>query len=439
MRPPSKNLDTPRPVRLKSFRMSHSNQNHARLRVAMVSRRVHPAHGPGGLERHVFELVTELAARDVAVDLYSEAPADRSRLARADHLLSSVSTVSPHWVRGGWLPVGTRKGTVVVDRVTNYFIWSQRVARRLLNQAWSGAQIVHVHGLAGWGLARAARRGRLAAPLVVTTQGLEEFRSHVRLKHWAYLPFRRGMKTVAANSDAVVTTDQSLCSVVEEHLGVPEADQWVIPNAVDPERCRRLGTVEHSCKLLERHGLENAAPVFLSVGRVEANKGFERMVAALALANERLPSSWMWVLAGDGPERTQIQAAVRDAGLEPHCVLIGRIDDPELHSWYAVADWFVHPTLYEGSSLVTLEAMAHGLPVLASRTGGLPDKVEDGVSGFLVSPGDAAELAARLVDASQADAAALGAAGRRRCESRFSWNVVVPQYVSLYQQLASRA
>ena len=165
MRPPSKNLDTPRPVRLKSFRMSHSNQNHARLRVAMVSRRVHPAHGPGGLERHVFELVTELAARDVAVDLYSEAPADRSRLARADHLLSSVSTVSPHWVRGGWLPVGTRKGTVVVDRVTNYFIWSQRVARRLLNQAWSGAQIVHVHGLAGWGLARAARRGRLAAPL----------------------------------------------------------------------------------------------------------------------------------------------------------------------------------------------------------------------------------------------------------------------------------
>ena len=417
--------------------MSHSSQNNAQLRVAMVSRRVHPAHGPGGLERHVFELVMELATRDVAVDLYSEAPADRSRLARADHLLSSVSAVSPHWVRGGWLPVGTRKGTVVVDRVTNYFIWSRRVAGRLLSQALSGAQIVHVHGLAGWGLALAARRGRLRSPLVVTTQGLEEFRSHMRLKHWAYLPFRRGMRTVAANSDAVVTTDESLRGVVQEHLGIPEADQHVIPNAVDPERCRHLGTVEQGCALLARHGLEHAAPVFLSVGRVEANKGFGRMVAALARAHDRLPSSWRWVLAGDGPERSQIRAAVRQAGLEQHCVLIGRVDDPELHSWYAVADWFVHPTLYEGSSLVTLEAMAHGLPVLASRTGGLPDKVEDGVSGFLVSPGDEAELAARLVDASQADAAALGAAGRRRCEARFSWNVVAPQYVSLYRRLAS--
>lgn len=415
--------------------MSHSTQSQPPLRVAMVSRRVHPAHGPGGLERHVFELVTELAARGVAIDLYSETPTDPSRLARADHLLSSA--VSTHWVQRGWLPVGARKGTVVVDRVTNYFIWSRRVARRLLHQELSGAQIVHVHGLAGWGLALAARRGRLAAPLVVTTQGLEEFRSHMRLKHWAYLPFRRGMKTVAVNSDAVVTTDQSLCRVVQEHLGIPESDQYVIPNAVDPGRCRDLGSVEHGCKLLARHGLENAAPVFLSVGRVEANKGFERMVAALVRANERLPSSWMWVLAGDGPERSKIRTAVRAAGLERHCVLIGRVDDPELHSWYAVADWFVHPTLYEGSSLVTLEAMAHGLPVIASRTGGLPDKVEDGVSGFLVTPGDATELAARLVDASQTDAAAFGAAGRRRCESRFSWNAVAPQYVSLYRQLAS--
>ena len=416
--------------------MSHSSQKHAPLRVAMVSRRVHPAHGPGGLERHVYELVTELAARGVAVDLYSEAPADRSRWARAHHLLSSV--VSPHWVRGGWLPVGTRKGTVVIDRVTNYFSWSRRVARRLLNQALSSAQIVHVHGLAGWGLALAARRGRLSSPLVLTTQGLEEFRSHVRLKHWAYLPFRRGMRTLAANSDAVVTTDQSLRSLVQEHLGIPEADQCVIPNAVDPERCRHLGTMEHGCRLLARHGLENAAPVFLSVGRVEANKGFEGMVEALAIASDKLPPSWTWVLVGEGPERSKIRAAIRAAGLERRCALIGRADDADLHAWYEVADWFVHPTLYEGSSLVTLEAMAHGLPVVASRTGGLPDKVEDGVSGFLVSPGDTAELAARLIDASQVDAKLFGSAGQRRCEAEFSWSVVAPQYISLYEQLVQR-
>ncbi len=414
--------------------MGHSSQRQAPLRVVMVSRRVHPAHGPGGLERHVFELVMELAARNVAVDLYSEAPADPSRLAQADHLLSTA--VTPHWVPGGWLPIGERKGTVVLDRVTNYFIWSRRVARRLLEDVSSAAQqVVHVHGLAGWGLAVAVPRRRLGFPLVVTTHGLEEFRSHMWLKHWAYLPFRRGLKTVATNSDAVVTTDRSLRPVVRQYLGIEEGDQIVIPNAVDPNRCRQLGTVERGCALLAQHDLERSVPVFLSVGRLEANKGFEAMVTALALAGERLPPSWTWVLAGDGPESSKIRSAVRKAGLERHCLLTGRVDDPDLHSWYAIADWFVHPTLYEGSSLVTLEAMAHGLPVLASRTGGLPDKVEDGVSGFLVSPGDAAELATRLIDASKADAKAFGAAGRQRCESQFSWKVVAPQYVSLYQDL----
>jgi len=156
---------------------------------------------------------------------------------------------------------------------------------------------------------------------------------------------------------------------------------------------------------------------------------------ALAKANDSLPASWRWVLVGDGPERSKIRTSIREAGLERRCVLTGRVGDAELHGWYAAADWFVHPTLYEGSSLVTLEAMSHGLPVLASRTGGLPDKIEDGVSGFLVSPGDTSELTAGLIHASQVDAKAFGAAGRQRCEAQFSWNVVAPQYVSLYQHL----
>lgn len=415
--------------------MIQSGRDPIPLRVAMVSRRVHPAHGPGGLERHVFELVTELAARGVKIDLFSETPTDPGRLAHATQTLASVAT--PHWIPGGRLPFGVRKGTVVLDRITNYFIWSGRVARRILHEPRPVGQVVHVHGLAGWGVAKAARRGRLGCPLVVTTQGLEEFRSHQRLKHWAYLPFRHGMKVVAAASDAVVTTDESLRPVVRQHLAIPDGDQVVIPNAVDPDRCRQLGTLEEGSALLARQGHAEASPLFLSVGRVEANKGFDVMVAALAMVARTLPPAWAWVLAGEGPERSRIRALIREAGLESHCLLTGRVDETDLHSLYRVADWFVHPTRYEGSSLVTLEAMAHGLPVVASCTGGLPDKVADGVSGFLVDPGDPEELSARLVDASSVDANEFGAAGRRRCESRFSWNVAAPQYLSLYRQLVA--
>lgn len=413
--------------------MNHSVDRREHLRVAMVSRRVHPAHGPGGLERHVFDLVTELAARGVEVDLYSEAPVDPSRLVRADDAFSSIAR--PHWVPGGWLPLGTRKGTVVLDRITNYFIWSRRISGRVRSDRSQSSQVVHAHGLAGWGLALAKRRHELEQPLVVTTQGLEEFRSHMRLKRWAYLPFRRGMVTVAANSDAVITTDLSLRSVVRQHLGVADVDQVVIPNAIDPGRCRKLGNMRDGMALLSQHAHERTAPLFLSVGRLEANKGFDAMVAALAKAAGRLPKSWMWLLVGHGPERSKIRDAIRAAGLEPHCLLTGRVDEDRLHSLYSIADWFVHPTLYEGSSLVTLEAMAHGLPVLASRTGGLPDKVAHGVSGFLVPPGNAGALAEALVAASQTDGKTLGAAGRQRCESTFSWTAVAPRYISLYERL----
>ena len=77
-------------------------------------------------------------------------------------------------------------------------------------------------------------------------------------------------------------------------------------------------------------------------------------------------------------------------------VFTGKLSDTELHSLYALCNLFAHPTLYEGSSLVTLEAMAHGLPVVASAVGGIPDKVIDGETGFLVKPGDEHALAEKI-------------------------------------------
>jgi glycosyltransferase involved in cell wall biosynthesis len=75
----------------------------------------------------------------------------------------------------------------------------------------------------------------------------------------------------------------------------------------------------------------------------------------------------------------------------------GALSDVELHTLFAACDLFVHPTLYEGSSLVTLEAMAHGLPVVASAVGGIPDKVIQGTNGFLVPPGNPDDLARQIL------------------------------------------
>ena len=93
---------------------------------------------------------------------------------------------------------------------------------------------------------------------------------------------------------------------------------------------------------------------------------------------------------GDGPQRPVVEAAA--AGIADHVRFAGALTDADLHSLLAAADWFVHPTRYEGSSIVTLEAMAHGLPVVTSNVGGHEEAVLHGETGFLVQPGDEVAL-----------------------------------------------
>jgi glycosyltransferase involved in cell wall biosynthesis len=113
------------------------------------------------------------------------------------------------------------------------------------------------------------------------------------------------------------------------------------------------------------------------------------------------------------------------------------VSDRELHAWYEAADLFVHPTVYEGSSLVTLEAMAHGKPVLATRAGGLPDKVRHGLTGWLVPPGEPTALARGLDEAVsvRAEWASMGSAGRRLAETEFDWPVVERALKAIYDDL----
>ena len=117
----------------------------------------------------------------------------------------------------------------------------------------------------------------------------------------------------------------------------------------------------------------------------------------------------------------------------------GRVTDAELHAWYEAATLFVHPTRYEGSSLVTLEAMANRKAIVATRAGGLPDKVKPGVNGWLVEPNDPIALAQAIADALEDPVRllAMGAESRRIVESQFAWSVLVGKYLELYRELLS--
>jgi len=174
----------------------------------------------------------------------------------------------------------------------------------------------------------------------------------------------------------------------------------------------------------------------ISVGRLEANKGFDHLVRALAGLRAEDPP-WHWVFVGEGSLKEKLMTLTGELGIADNVLFTGSLTDAELHSLYAMGDLFAHPTLYEGSSLVTLEAMAHGLPVVASAVGGIPDKVRDGETGWLVPPADEVALRSRLqwMLQHQQERAEMGQQGMHLAETDFSWQRVAAQTKDLFAQL----
>ena len=189
-----------------------------------------------------------------------------------------------------------------------------------------------------------------------------------------------------------------------------------------------------------QHDLALGERILLSAGRIEASKGFHILIRAIAALRDYgglAGKPWRWVLLGDGPYRPMIEMLVAELGLEKRVRLLGNVSNLEMHAWYELATLFVHPTLYEGSSLVTLEAMAHRRAVVATAAGGIPDKVRPGQNGWLVAPGDASALAAAISGA-VSDAARLshyGLNGRAIVEREFSWTAAGDATVALYREL----
>ena len=419
------------------------------LRIAVVARAVYPIHGRGGLERSVYDLTRHLASAGHEVTIVTQPPfgAAVDPAPGAPALAGGRPRIAYSHVPYRTFPFAGRRGTTVIDRSTAYPLFGLRAGRRAWELVQSGrADIVHGFGASALGYAR--RRWSAQAPLVLNPQGLEEFGAtdpgRARLKRAAYFPLQVSVRICARAADCVIATDRSLEPAVLAHLHVPRERVRVLPNALDLGEVDRQATPDDGARMRARAAIRGDDRLLLSVGRLEQNKGFQVLAAALAglrghsgpIAEDR----WRWVIVGGGPFESPLRAIVAKAGLTERVLFAGRASDADLHAWYEAADLFVHPTLYEGSSLVTLEAMAHRRAVVATRAGGLPDKVKPGLNGWLVAPGDAAALAAAISGAlaSPERLASMGLAGRRIVEEEFSWASVGADTIRLYRELLER-
>ena len=396
------------------------------MRVALLSRAAHPLHAPGGLERAVYHLATHLQARGVETVLLTRTPT------RDDRFPGEVMTF-PY----GRLPA-VRHGRIL-DRLIHYPPFAERLGDAVAGLVRAGqVDVVHAQGLTALGYGRRRQKdGTLRAPLVMNPQGMEEHK--VRgMKGLALARLRALSRESARLSDRVIATDEVCRQEVPRYLGVDPSRVVVLPNGIDPGEIDAATPKEAHALVDATLPLAERAPRFLSVGRLEVYKGFGDTLRALRLAEARgdLPPAWSWVIVGDGPYGARLQ---RDAAdwLGRRVFLLGAVTEGMLHALYERADVFVHATHFEGSSLVTLEAMAHGLPVVGARAGGIPDKVVEGETGWLFEPGDVEALAARLREAgaSEDERRRRGGHGRARARASFGWGRIADDTIALYRRL----
>jgi glycogen synthase len=411
------------------------------MRVAHLVRAIFPQHGYGGMERAATALHTGMLEAGLDVTLLTRRPPEPAPEWRVEW---REEPFGPHGVVGQVIGVPYSllplRPNSVAARLSNYPLFVDRMGRETQNLARrEGLDIVYAHGLCAYGVRAPGRRRSRGgvAPLVMNPHGLEDFKVTDPLKRLAYAPFRAMYMRGAQAADRVIATDESLRAEVARFLRVPARRIRVIPNGVDPQAGPALVSAARQEALRARLQLPAGVYVGLTVARLEANKGLPDLLRALAALDPAL--DWRWVIVGAGGDRAPLEALARRLGVAARVRFAGGVGEVDLHNLYALAGGFALPSLYEGSSLATLEAMAHGLPVVATRVGGLPDKVRPGETGLLVAPGDAPALSAALARLmSDADAAAaMGRAGAALVQERFTWAAITAQTIALFEELKS--
>ncbi len=246
-------------------------------------------------------------------------------------------------------------------------------------------------------------------------------------------------KACLENDDCIVATSPQ----EKEHmrsLVSSKGNIEIIPCGTDIER---FGSTDRATAR-EKLGIAADAKVIFYVGRFDERKGIETLVRAVDRANLRNDENLVLIIGGgsrpgasDGLERERIEGIVSELGLSDRTRFPGRIGEDALVLYYSAADVCVVPSHYEPFGLVAIEAMASGIPVIASDVGGLQFTVINEKTGLLAPAKDVDAFAVAIdrIVSNPEWQDSLGKAARKRVEEKFSWDGVATQLDDLYTQL----
>ena len=283
------------------------------------------------------------------------------------------------------------------------------IRTRKLNKVWFGAAAP---------LAFSARwlRKSGAEHIVALTHGHEVWWSKV----W---PFSWVMKEIARSIDVATYLGDFTRSAIAPRFSDPKKLIKIAPG-IDTEHFKPRDTEE----LRRTLGLADR-PTIISVGRLVHRKGQDRLLEALPRIVERFPNVTL-IFVGEGPHRDHLDSLVKRFKLERNVLFIGRIQYAELPEYIALGDVFAMPSRsrlfgleVEGLGIVYLEASACGIPVVGGASGGAPDAVRHGETGYVVDGNDVGEISERIIQLLEDKylRESMGSAGRQWAVEEWGW------------------
>lgn len=300
----------------------------------------------------------------------------------------------------------------------NFFLAALRSTRK--------TQLVHAFWSASGVIALAVRSFK-SRPVVITLWGSDKLIAQIPI-------LSKLMIRILNTADAIVCEDNNIKSILVTR-GLDSKKITLIRNGIDLQSFQSGNPIEAKRSL----GLQDDQPIMLSIGSLNKTKNHALLINTFAeLAASK--NSWHLYIIGEGEEQQSLEKQIIDLKLEQKTTLLGLLDHNSISKWLKAADIFVLPSQSEGTPNALLEAMASGLPVIASKVGGIPELINDNTEGLLFESGskdDLKEKLNRLIQDKQLQKTLAKNAQQKITTHYGSWRNQAEKLLALYEQLLS--
>jgi len=287
-------------------------------------------------------------------------------------------------------------------------------------------ELLHAHQYTPFFQAMFSRGFFGQTPVLLTEHG----------RHFPDLPSRKRSivnRLLLRKQDRMVGCGGAVQRALVKNEGLPRKRVELVYNGVD---LNTLATAPPHARrdIRQEFGFSEDDFVVVQVARLHELKDHQTALRTINDARQDCPNVRL-LIAGDGEERDAIEASIAQLGLQDHVVLAGTRSD--IASLLAASDAFLLTSISEGIPLTVIEAMAARLPVIATSVGGLPEMIEEGISGYLCESGDNRSLADRLITLARhpEQRTEMGTAGELTARQRFSLDHMLQKYTEIYQEM----